>query len=228
MECGTTVTAGLILAAGASRRLGRIKQLLPLGGRPLLAWPLAALRAAGAHPIVVVLGHEAATIQAAGILQDVQVVINPAYAAGMSTTLHRGLAALEEGVGAAWVLAGDQPFVTADHLRALRARQDATGLPIVATAFSDHQGVPMLLHRTAWPLLASLHGDQGARGVLQQHPTLLASVPAPDPSLALDVDTERDYQTAHHFISSRPNPWKGLGREEITLSAAEGASDASP
>jgi molybdenum cofactor cytidylyltransferase len=200
------VIAGLVLAAGASRRLGTTKQVLPLGGRPLLSWALEAVRAAAPSLVVVVLGHDAERIQREVALDGIQVVLNPRYAEGLSTSLQAGLRALPADVSAALVATGDQPFITAAHLSSLLAAHAATAMPIVATGYGDHAGVPMLLARSVWPLVDDLHGDRGAQPLLRGHPELVAQVAATDAAMALDVDTPEAYDAVRARVHMDGSP----------------------
>jgi molybdenum cofactor cytidylyltransferase len=203
--------ACLLLAAGASRRLGQAKQLLPVGGRPLLDWPLAALRQYGPAQLVLVLGYEAEAITRAVDLAGVDVMINARYAEGLSTSLQVGLACARPSVTAAIVVSGDQPFVTSDLFRLLEARYVQTRQPLIATDYGSYRGVPLLLDRIAWPLVAAISGDQGARALLREHPDLVATVPAPDARMAIDVDTMAQYDEACRVIAS------GLTAESQTI-----------
>ena len=184
--------AGVVLAAGRSTRLGQPKQLLPYRERPLLEWALAALAESTVDETVVVLGHDAARIQAEVALHGARVVYNARYAEGLSASLHAGLAALSEGVTATVLTVGDQPLLDASIVDALIALHHQTDAPSIATDYGAYQGTPLLLSRSLWPLAARVHGDQGARALLRAYPDAIAAVPVP-PALAADIDTWEDY-----------------------------------
>jgi CTP:molybdopterin cytidylyltransferase MocA len=185
--------AGVVLAAGRSARLGQPKQLLPYRGRPLLEWALAAMAASRVEVTVVVLGHDAERVRRDVDLHGARVVYNERYAEGLSTSLQAGLAALGPEVQAAVVAVGDQPLLGPDTIDALIAAHAATGAPIVAADYSDHQGTPLLLDRSVWPLTQQIRGDQGARALLRAHPDVVVTVPV-TPATAADVDTWDDYE----------------------------------
>lgn len=187
-------TAAIVLAAGSSRRLGRIKQLLPLGGKPLLAWPLAAAQQAGLAPIVLVLGYRAEEIAAVVDLTGIEMVVNARHLEGMSTSLQCAIAALGSDVDAVIVLTGDQPLVDAALLRSLLEAAASSELSIVATDHGAFQGVPMLLKRQIWPRVAEISGDQGARALLRRYPEEVLLVASHNADSALDVDSEEEYQ----------------------------------
>ena len=185
--------AGVVLAAGRSARLGQPKQLLPYRGRPLLEWALAAMAASRVEGTVVVLGHDAERVRRDVDLQGARVVYNERYAEGLSTSLQAGLAALGPEVQAAIVAVGDQPLLGPDTFDALITAHAATGTPIVAADYGDHQGTPLLLDRSVWPLAQQIRGDQGARALLRAHPDVVVTVPVA-PAIAADVDTWDDYE----------------------------------
>jgi molybdenum cofactor cytidylyltransferase len=186
----------LLLAAGSSSRLGQPKQLLPYQGRTLLrrAAETAVAAAAGA-PVVVVTGalHAELLPELAGL--PVQAVRNPNWAAGMGASIQIGLRCLSALLSAApagvTVMLCDQPFVTSALLAELRATHARTGRPIVASAYSHTQGVPVYFAAEALPLLRALPVGAGAGQLLRRHAALVAAVPFP--LGAVDVDTPEQY-----------------------------------
>jgi molybdenum cofactor cytidylyltransferase len=187
------VIAGVVLAAGSSRRLGHPKQLVELGGKPVLRWVLEAALASSLDRVVVVLGHEAASIRAV-LPRDprVGVAMNPAHEQGQSTSLLAGLASVGDAE-AAMVLLGDQPEITAETIDEVIAAWARTGAELVQAAYGGRPGHPVLLARSIWPELRDLSGDEGARGLLEAHPgrRVLVEVGADPPG---DLDTPDDLQ----------------------------------
>jgi molybdenum cofactor cytidylyltransferase len=184
---------GIILAAGSSSRLGRPKQLLPLGGRPVLAHTLANARAAALDAIIVVLGHEAVAIQQQVDCCGARVVINEAYREGQSTSLRAGLAALPPDTDAALFILGDQPLIGPAILDALIAPRRATVAPIVMPTYAGQRGNPVLIASALFPELATVTGDQGARGVIRAHAAEIHEVAIAGDPPTDDLDTQEDY-----------------------------------
>ena len=174
--------AAVILAAGASRRLGEAKQLVRVGRERLLERALRVAEEAGCAPILVVLGARTEEIQAACDLGRASVAINVDWAEGMASSIRTGIAALEASgvnVDAAIVTGCDQPALTAEHLRALM------GGGVAASEYAGRRGIPACFPVDAFGALKGLSGDKGARDLLQE-----ASVTAGEmPDGELDVDT---------------------------------------
>ncbi len=185
--------AVVVLAAGASRRLGRPKQLLDWHGKPLIAHAVATALAARSGPVVVVIGHEAPAMRAALADLDVRIVENPDWAQGMSTSLRAGLAAVEREwplTGAVVLMTADQPLVEPRTIRAL-AEAVVAGAPLAACDYGTEIGVPAAFARPLFSELLRLEGDRGARKLLLRHAAEVAKVPCPEAHA--DVDTEADY-----------------------------------
>jgi len=207
--------SGIMLAAGASTRMGRPKQLLPIGGRPLLQHVLDEAVASSLDEIVVVLGHRAQDIKKAIELppgRSVRMVVNPNYAGGQSTSLRLGLRSTDPRAVGVGVLLGDQLHVTARLIDRLAAVFLASGSPVVRPVYSGTcsrpvPGHPVFLARRIWPEVEKVDGDQGARSLLSDHPKWVVEIPVEsDPPV--DVDTWDDYQRAVYA-----EPAIGRGRE---------------
>jgi molybdenum cofactor cytidylyltransferase len=188
-------SAGIVLAAGASRRMGRPKQLLPVDGRPLLEGVVASACASRLDEVVVVLGAAADAIVDRVALGRARVVLNADHATGMGSSVRAGLAALGPEVERAMVILGDQPAISGDLLDELIDLQERSGLPAAALSFGGLLHPPVVLLRELWGDLSSLEGDVGCRAVIRARPELVAALPATgDLRHPVDVDTPEDYE----------------------------------
>lgn len=172
--------AAVILAAGASRRLGQPKQLLPHAGEALLQRALRLVRESGSEPILVVLGAEFARICVAIPFDDAIPVFNDRWEDGMASSIHAGLNELDvrapESKGAL-VMGCDQPHLSSAHLRSLlKAFNEHKSSAIVASSYAGVRGMPAVFPRTVFPALHQIQGDKGARGLLANPPILIAEV----------------------------------------------------
>jgi len=180
--------AVIVLAAGSSTRLGRLKQLADLEGRPLLQHAVDAAAGARVGEVVVVLGAAAAAVAGALVLPDTaRVVENPDHASGQASSLRAGLDALDGGVGRAVVILGDQPRLPVDAIRAVAA---AAG-PIARAVYRGTPGHPVAFDREVWPELRAVTGDRGARDVIALRQDRVTAV-AIDAGAPGDVDTDED------------------------------------
>jgi CTP:molybdopterin cytidylyltransferase MocA len=188
-------SAGLVLAAGSSRRMGSPKQLLQVKGRPLLELVVGQAGASKLDEVVVVLGAAADEIRRNVDLGRASVLINPDHATGMASSLKAGLASLGDGVDRAVVILGDQPDVDAGLLNRLLELQETSGLPAAALSFNGLLHPPVVLKRELWGDLMALEGDVGCRAVIRARPELVARLPvAGDLTHPVDVDTPADYE----------------------------------
>jgi molybdenum cofactor cytidylyltransferase len=177
----------LILAAGASTRLGQPKQLVQLGGRPALHIVVSNAVALAGHAVTVVLGANARDLTHMLAHSPVSSVVNRQWEEGMSSSIRVGLAALPPSCEAVLVLLGDQLAVTADDLKRLASAWNGEEGVIAASLYDQHLGVPAIFPRICFPELAQLRGDQGARSILERNQYRVARVPMPN--AAVDLDT---------------------------------------
>jgi molybdenum cofactor cytidylyltransferase len=176
------MTAAVVLAAGASTRLGEPKQLVRLAGETLLERAVRTAREAGCSPVVVVLGAEADQIAEECDLSDAVVVVNEEWSEGMASSIRVGVGALQDADGVV-LMACDQPAVSAAHLRALMKTGEAT-----ASAYAGRRGVPAYLPAASFAQLMELRGDVGARELLRGADAVELA------NGELDVDTGEDLE----------------------------------
>ncbi|MEV0901789.1 nucleotidyltransferase family protein [Actinoplanes sp. NPDC049802] len=177
--------AGLLLAAGAGRRYGMPKALVPHGSGLLVQHAAGVLRAAGCDRVLVVLGAAADEVRAAA--PDLpETVVNPDWESGMGSSLRTGLTSLSATeVTAAVVLLVDMPGVTAAAVRRVLAH--ASPAALAQGGYGDRRGHPVLLGRDHWAgVSASAVGDRGARDYLRAHDVLV--VPVGDVADDTDID----------------------------------------
>lgn len=186
--------AGIVLAAGQSSRMGRVKQLLPWQGITLLGAALEQARRSCLDELIVVLGAASDRIQDTVDLQDVQVIVNPAYAQGQSTSLQAGLAVLPDAMQAAVFLLGDQPLVSAATIDRIIKAYTETHASLVIPVHAGRRGNPVLIKRSLFPELMTLQGDTGARVLFHGYADSICEVPVPDSGICRDIDTWEDYQ----------------------------------
>jgi molybdenum cofactor cytidylyltransferase len=198
------VIAGIVLAAGRSSRLGRPKQLLPVHGEPLIRHTVRQVVASSLDHVIVVIGHEADEVRAAVAGLAAECVINPDAAAGQSTSVRAGLAALSPDVEAAVFILGDQPGVDPDVIYTLIEAWRESRSAVVAPRYEDKMGNPVLFDRRVFSELALLEGDTGARPVVRayQDSGELQLVPI-NGAAPPDVDTEADYAALVAALSPR-------------------------
>jgi molybdenum cofactor cytidylyltransferase len=194
-RAGRPFVSGVVLAAGASTRMGRPKQLLPIAGRPLLQHVVDAALASSLDEVIVVLGHRADEIEAALDLADrARAITNPDFAEGQITSLRCGVAAANATARAVAILLGDQPSLRSQAIDAMVGAFLAAGARAARPVFPDaggRPGHPVLLAREIFCELDPLRGDQGARTLFSEPRNGVIEIPVagePPP----DIDTPED------------------------------------
>jgi len=182
----------VILAAGASRRLGRPKQLVPFRGLSLVRRSVEAALAASCSPVIVVGNpHTNLARTLAGL--EMTLAINECWWEGLGTSIRVGVSTLQAeapAVSAAVLLVCDQPMVTSPLIQDLIQAHTETGHSIAACRYGEALGVPALFGRYWFPVLSRLPGDAGAKRIIETHRDAVAVVEFP--AGALDIDTPGD------------------------------------
>ena len=188
-------TGVVILAAGASTRMGTSKQLLEIEGRPLLLRTVDAALRSAVWPVVVVLGDRIEAIRPVLARLPVLVTENPAWTEGMASSIRAGVTTLQQfsrQIDAALIALCDQPAFSADTIDRLITAQRTTGRSIVAARYAGRHGAPAIFRREHFPTLTHLTGEEGARALLNGAAAEVAVVDLPE--LALDLDTPADVE----------------------------------
>jgi len=186
---------GILLAAGASRRLGRPKQTLPFGDTSLLGWTLRHVEASSLDRVVLVLGAAADEITAGLAVGRAEVVHNDAHETGSASSLQAGLDAAGDDADAVMILLGDMPGVDAAAIDEVRRSWEQDQPWAAMTSYRDARGHPLVLSAAAFPALRELRGDGAVWKLLASHPDAVAAIPV-DRDLPPDIDTWTDYQAA--------------------------------
>lgn len=185
----------IILAAGQSSRYraadpsAASKVVATLGGRPLVRCVAETALAARLDPVVVVTGFARQEVESALAGLDIRLVYNPAFATGLASSLKTGVCALPANVEGAAILLADMPMVGVDLIGALaQAFADHPAANAIVPAWNGQRGNPVLIRSTLFEEVAELHGDVGARRLLQGRSDVV-EVAVQDSGVALDVDT---------------------------------------
>lgn len=182
--------AAVILAAGASTRLGQPKQLLRNGGESLLRGTARLAVEAGCAPVFTVLGYEAGKMEPEFSGLPIETVVNENWREGIGASLRAGMNAvrkLEPLPDAVLVLVCDQPRLTGDHLRALLARHEpGRATAITASVYAGRAGVPAVFSARLFSELVALSGDRGARDLIRAHGLEVRGIPWPEGEWDLD------------------------------------------
>lgn len=185
----------IILAAGASRRMGQPKQLLEFQGETLMARICRTALSTECQPVVVVLGANANLIRKEIPDPGLLIVENPNWEKGMGTSLSIGINQLLETtpeVQAAIFILVDQPLVSSQLLEEIVATYQKSDKPIVACTYGEVIGVPALIDRSYFDRLQNIEADRGARFLIKQALNQVEKIPFP--AGALDIDRPEEWE----------------------------------
>ncbi len=185
------LTSALVLAAGASVRMGRPKLALPVKGVPMIRRAAQAALESRCREVIVVLGTHAELYRSFLDGLDVRIIENPDPAEGMGSSIRVGVGAISPDAAGAVILLADQPFVTSAVIDRLIETAAAEQRRIVASAYRGTVGPPVYFHRALFLELLVLEGDRGARSVIEAYPKegLALSL---DDTVATDIDKAED------------------------------------
>ncbi|MDR2077118.1 MAG: nucleotidyltransferase family protein [Desulfovibrio sp.] len=236
--------AGIILAAGYSRRMGgRVKALARLGGQTLLERAAAALRQGGVASVLAVAGHDRERVRREAARLGIRAVVNPDIDRGMFSSLQIGLAALvPEAPDSVLILPVDAALVLARSVAALLALREKTraeaGSPLLVPTFLGLPGHPVLAPANHLEAILRWSGENGLRGYLDSLPSAppgtpppLVLCPLPDAGIGSDLDTPAQLAAAEAFLRAtdnrrRPSPEEA--RQDLALGARPATETTAP
>jgi molybdenum cofactor cytidylyltransferase len=200
-----TPTAGIVLAAGASIRFGRSKQLLKLKDKYLIEYVVDAALGSCLKAVQLVLGHDhRAILQALGAKLEhpkLTVIINPDYRKGQSTSLKAGLSGVRKNFEAVMFLLGDQPMITADFIDRMLVQFEDSDKEICVPVCNTQRGNPVIFRRPFFDDLMQVSGDIGARNIIRDNSKRTHYLEIDDPLSFYDIDTVEDLQHLQSHLS---------------------------
>jgi putative nucleotidyltransferase with HDIG domain len=184
----------VILAAGLSKRMGRLKPLLSLGGYRVIEWVVRCFQDAGIEDILVVVGHRGQEIRQAVAALKVRCVDNPEYSDGMFSSVRVGLRALPRGCRAFFIHPVDIPLLRSQTVGQLAASFKAASAAVVYPTFDGRRGHPPLIDYDLIPKLLQWPGTGGLRAFLQHWDAESREIAVADEAILMDLDTPGDYR----------------------------------
>lgn len=190
------MSVALLPAAGASRRMGRPKLLLPVGGRPMVAGAVEALRGGGVREIVLVTAPEDEALQAWARQNGVTVATNPNPGRGMLSTIQEGIAALAGRLADEILLVSpaDLPHLQAGTVAELLQKMLETGAPLALPTYHGKRGHPLAIAPGLVPEIDNLDPNIGLKQLRDRHEEDLLEIEVEDAGVVQDVDTPEDYE----------------------------------
>jgi molybdenum cofactor cytidylyltransferase len=186
--------SAILLGAGESKRMGTNKLTLPWGKETVFKHCVDTLLRSDIDEVIVVLSRK--TVAMKGVLESAgaKVVLNPFYRSGMSTSIRRGIRAVDPASEGILIALGDQPFLRSATINALVRAFAMRDRPIIVPSFRGQRGHPVIFHKKYANELLRLKGDVGAKSIVERHPGDLRSVRVRSEGVVRDIDTRDDYR----------------------------------
>jgi len=185
--------SAILLAAGQSKRMGKLKQLMPLGGKTILEQTVDNLLNSRVSEVIVVLGYKAEAMAEKVATRPVKIAVNPAYHQGMSTSIVTGLNLINDKARAVMLALADQPFVDSQTINRLIGEFDSHNKGIAIPVYHGRRGHPVIFAVKYKEELLGLTGDIGGRLIIDHHPDDILEVAVNCEGICIDIDTVDSY-----------------------------------
>lgn len=190
-------TIAILLAAGASERMGATKQLISIDNKSLLLHALTPLLESRISKVILVLGYNNEKIlKHIPTSEKLVTVINDNYSNGMGRSIKAGLAHLEPNTDAVMIALADQPFITVQTINNLLKSASITKKNIIAPIYNGKRGHPVIFKKKYFQELLQLTGDEGGRSILELNHDDTLLVDLKTDAILIDIDTPKDLETA--------------------------------
>ena len=189
----TPLIVAIILAAGESRRMGKLKQLMPLAKVTILERTIDNFLNSNVHKVIVVVGNEAARVTDVIASRPVIVTLNPYYRQGMSTSIAVGLNSVSDEIQGIMLALADQPFVDSQTINYLLESFSTNEKGIVIPTYQGQRGHPVIFAIKYKEKLLELKGDVGGRNIVKDHPEDIIEVAVKCRGICIDIDTMGNY-----------------------------------
>ena len=194
MSMSVAVSA-ILLAAGESKRMGRLKQLLPLGKTSVVEQAIDNLLNSEVIEVIVVVGYRAEEIIKKIATKPVKIALNPIYHQGMSTSIIAGLNLVNARARAIMLALADQPFIDSQTINRLIDEFRNHNKGIAIPTYQSQRGHPIIFAIKYKQELSGLKGDIGGRQIIERHPDDVLEVAVTSPGINIDIDTTNDYSS---------------------------------
>jgi molybdenum cofactor cytidylyltransferase len=186
--------SAILLAAGQSKRMGELKQLMPFGQSTIVEQAVDNLLSSAVDEVIVVVGYKARDVTRAIAAKPIKLVINPDYEQGMSTSIIAGLKSVHSRTQGVMLALGDQPLVNSQIINRLIEEFYNHDKGIVVPTYQGRRGHPIIFAIKYKEQLLELSGDMGGRQIIENHPDDVLEVAVDSESIVADFDTTDDYQ----------------------------------
>ena len=197
---------GIILAAGEGKRMGKVKLTLPLGNKKLIEWVLQAAKLTPLDKYFLVVRPEDKEIIKTGKKWGAEIVLNPEYKFGMSSSIQKALLQISsEELEGFFLILGDQPLINSSILYKMILAFTPGKKEIVVPFYKDKRGNPVLFDICWKDELMAVTGDVGGRVLIKAHPEKVKRVNISDETILFDIDQEKDYLKAQMYLKLLQN-----------------------